>query len=209
MNTEHDRPEGAISAFTANLISLLDAVDQCLQKQLVLPTLALIYTGIDVVASLERKDSDGVQEYFTQWTDRYLLPHLDANVTALDIYAARCGIIHHFSATSRLFQQGRARQIAYAWGNASVAELRKAVMRTGRKMPALHLSLLAKAYRLAVADWIDDISKDPARASLVESRSESQWFKNLTTQQVATFNQTPRRGFRTSAGRRTRGQPRP
>jgi hypothetical protein len=94
------------TAFAANLIGLFQAVDQCLQKQLVLPTLALVYTSIDVVSSLERGPNEHVQDYFTRWVEKYLLPDLDSGITAIDIYGARCGILHNFSGTSRLSSQG-------------------------------------------------------------------------------------------------------
>jgi predicted alternative tryptophan synthase beta-subunit len=58
MTAEDNHPESNVSAFTANLSGLLRAVDLCLQEQLVLPTLALIYTAIDVVSALERTDTD-------------------------------------------------------------------------------------------------------------------------------------------------------
>ena len=197
MTAEDNHTESNVSAFTANLTGLLRAVDLCLQEQLVLPTLALIYTGIDVVSALERTDTDRVQDHFIRWTGQYLIPHLDTHITALDIYGARCGVLHSFSPTSNLSRGKKARPIAYAWGNANVREIRAAARRLNADMPALHLTALAKAFRLAIVDWIDDITTDSARAAVVETRSAGQWFAQLTKEQLAGFNQLPRKGFRT------------
>jgi hypothetical protein len=41
-------------AFEENLIALLESIEDCLTKRRILPCLMLLYSGIDVVASLER-----------------------------------------------------------------------------------------------------------------------------------------------------------
>ena len=38
-------------------------------------------------------------------------------VSGLDLYAARCGVLHTYTMDSRLSTEGKAKRILYAWGN--------------------------------------------------------------------------------------------
>lgn len=58
----------------ANLSTLFQAIETCLERRLALPALMLIYSGIDVVAAIERRPDEGTRSSFTRWVDRYMLP---------------------------------------------------------------------------------------------------------------------------------------
>ena len=78
------------------------------------------------MASLERLPGDGIGDTFKQWVKKYLLNHLPAQENGqplcceIDIWGARCGIIHALSPDSNI---GQAKKICYAWGTARAAEL--------------------------------------------------------------------------------------
>jgi len=84
----------------------------------VLPTLVLIYASIDILASLIRPESqeDVSRSDYTAWVEKYLLRAGSLPCTALEIYAARCALLHTYGAESRLSREGHARQIVYARG---------------------------------------------------------------------------------------------
>ena len=86
---------------------------------LVIPTLALLYSGIDTMAWLGLPDNqeDVTPEDFIQWADRYLFPDSGIPCTALDLYSSRCGIVHSMTAESRIIRQGIAKGVYYARGN--------------------------------------------------------------------------------------------
>jgi hypothetical protein len=56
-------------AFQHNLIDHLDAIEDCLQTRRFLPCLCLLYSGIDVVASLERRPDEGTKSAFVRWVE--------------------------------------------------------------------------------------------------------------------------------------------
>lgn len=78
--------------------------------------LVLIYSGIDAIASLERPEGPGkVQEHFVDWVETYM-EFKDGLVTGVELFAARCGMLHAYSPISDLSKKGKARLIGYTVG---------------------------------------------------------------------------------------------
>jgi hypothetical protein len=94
----------------------------CADIQLVLKhgrnraALVLIYSGIDAIASLEKPEGPGkVQEHFVDWVETYM-EFKDGLVTGVELFAARCGMLHAYSPISDLSKKGKARLIGYTVG---------------------------------------------------------------------------------------------
>jgi hypothetical protein len=87
-------------ALQKNLVEHLAAIEDCLQKRRILQCLCLLYAGIDVVASLERMPQESTKSAFVRWVEENVLKVRPMSCTALELYAARCGILHSFTADS-------------------------------------------------------------------------------------------------------------
>jgi hypothetical protein len=137
---------------------LLGAISKCVRSGFHLPALMLIYSTIDVMAWLDRDEeaNDVTRSDFLRWADTYLLPDSDLGCTAIDLYAARCAILHSYSAESRLTREGIAKTVYYAWGTAREETLRAAVAQSSLrgKVRVVHISNLLKALRKALAEFI-------------------------------------------------------
>ncbi len=78
--------------------------------------LILIYSGIDAMSSLERPDSPSkVKEYFVSWVETYMMFN-NGKVTGVELFAARCGIVHTYGPISDLSKRRKARLIGYTVG---------------------------------------------------------------------------------------------
>jgi hypothetical protein len=79
----------------------------------------LIYSCIDSLAALTRpkNQKDTNRKFFKKWVDDYLRPDLPKTISAEDLYAARCGILHTYSQDSSLRREGKAKAIIYFWKN--------------------------------------------------------------------------------------------
>lgn len=158
-------------AIFQSLIQLFTSIDSCIERKVQLPTLILIYAGIDSIAWLGAEDPAGpVGERFTTWIDRYLLAAKPLACSAADLYSARCGILHTLTADSKLISKGRAKHLAYAWGNANARDLQRVLDQTHPgECVVVHISELAEALRLGTARMFEEADRDTALAQrLVE-----------------------------------------
>jgi hypothetical protein len=102
----------------------LRAIRLCLENDLCNSATVLFYCGIDTAISLDLAfDDNSVQLRYTKWCDTYMLKNETYDFTSLELYSARCGMVHETSGRSNLTEQGKAREIIYAWGDSDVALL--------------------------------------------------------------------------------------
>ena len=91
------------AAIFQSLLQLFTSIDSCIERKVQLPTLILIYAGIDSIAWLGAENVSGpVGVRFMAWVDRYLLTAKPLACTSADLYSARCGILHSLTGDSDL-----------------------------------------------------------------------------------------------------------
>ena len=169
-------------AFESVRTELVEAIDLLSDSQLRLPATLLVYAGIDIMASLDRAESSVEVKPgdFIRWADTYLLPDARLECSAEDLYAARCGLLHTCMAESRRSRRGKARQVWYAWGDASAEELQARI--DGADVPpavAVHVDDLSAAFRLGIERFRQSILDDSEKANLVCERA-GKFFGNLS-----------------------------
>lgn len=159
-----------------NLKSITDSIELCLGANQVLPALILLYSAIDAVAALELQTGEGTKSAFTRWVGRYMNLD-DLGCTALELYAARCGLLHAFSGSSELSQAGRVRVVVYAWGSFPIEAVRinDGLIARGAPSVAVHVNALRRVFADGVSLWLRDIGKDPERVASVSSAAAT-WF---------------------------------
>ncbi|MBM2811083.1 MAG: hypothetical protein HW416_1842 [Chloroflexi bacterium] len=176
-----------MDSLSRNFAALLMAIEDCLEKRYILPALVLLYTGIDVIAFLERQPSEGVRSSFTRWTEDYLLRAKPLPCTADELYAARCGVLHTFTADSDLSRRSKLRRIYYAWGTAAAKDLQRTSHVLGRQATvAVHISDLVEALRLGLAQYLDLLDREPTRQRIVAAAAGA-WFVSTPKELVAEF----------------------
>lgn len=168
------------------MIHLKDSVEDCLSKGRIIPCLTLLYAAIDVLASMERQPKEGTQRAFVRWVETYMLPNSAFRFSALDLYAARCGIIHAFSATSDLSRKGKAHKIVYAWGTANADALHRAGRALGRSEISVHVRDLVDGFGIAVVKYIDEVADHPAQ-HVHFFQSTAQWLVSVDQSTINEF----------------------
>ncbi len=157
------------------------AIEGCLKTRLATPGLLLLYAGIDIMAWLNRPEShpDVRRSDFIGWADKYLLPGTGLACSAIDLYAARCSLLHSYTAESRLTREGDAKQIFYAWGVGRAEDLQGLIDYVGtHSAVAVHIEHLFDAFRLGVERFKEALSNDPDQANLVYKRADK-FFSNI------------------------------
>ncbi len=75
----------------------------------------LTYAGIDTMAYLGMPSSqtDVTREDFVKWAERYIHFPCKEQLSGLDLYGARCSVLHAHSSASKLSRGGKCRMVGY------------------------------------------------------------------------------------------------
>jgi hypothetical protein len=153
---------------------LAAGVEACIEKKLTAPSLILIYSGIDTAGWLDSEEPYATRSSFMDWVDGYLLPSRPLDCTAVDLYAARCGLLHTMTPDSQLSARGRARRVCYAWGDARAEDIRRTIDVTNKasEYVAVHVEELYEGWRLGLLAFTQEIESDAARQSKVYAKAK-------------------------------------
>jgi len=165
-------------SFNKNIDDLLHSIDLCFKNRLVFSGLALLYSAMDILAwlSLPQSKNDVRRDDFMAWVDKYLLPKANLNCSAIDIYAARCSIVHSYSSESELSRSGMAHRLCYTIGNKDPKHLQEDLDSVNYDSIVVHIDTLFLALRNAVNHFKQDIESDQELAARVFGRSETEFF---------------------------------
>ena len=158
------------------------AIGDCLERGQHFAALILLYAGIDIIASIEMKKGNN-KNSFIRWADSYLIPAKSLACTAIELYSARCGILHTMTAESDLSRSGQARAIYYSWGSADSSALNSAIEMSEAKgkVVIVNVEELSDAFMTAVLNWAAEVRQDPARQERIEAKA-TEWFVNMHTE---------------------------
>lgn len=89
-----------------------------------IPTLLYMHASLDAVSSWSRPihQEKTNREVFKAWVDEYLLPGSGLPCASIDIYGARCGLLHNLTFASELSRQGVARELLFTSARHLVAD---------------------------------------------------------------------------------------
>ena len=157
------------SVLLSNLMMLAAGIDSCVQQKNTLSALILLYAAIDAAGWLDSEQPNATRRSFMSWTQRYLLQATALDCTAIDLYAARCGLLHTFTPESQLASEGEARYICYAWGDARVEAMKAIIGRMGKAecYVAVHFGDLYEAWQQGLVAFTQDLDADPERKARV------------------------------------------
>lgn len=138
-----------------NYQEMFEAIDACYYKALIIPCLSLIYIVVDSIGWLAYGDKEeSSKKRFIEWSEKYLLPHVKDNCSAIDLYSARCSILHGLSWESTLSQNHKAKRIVYSLGQGTEnsSELDKEIF-SQEYVVSVHIDSLIASLKLAVSDF--------------------------------------------------------
>jgi hypothetical protein len=77
--------ELALQPYYQAVRQLKDAIEDCMNKGRVLSCLTLLYSAIDIFASLERESNEGTRGSFVRWVDTYMLPNNALHFSSIEL----------------------------------------------------------------------------------------------------------------------------
>jgi hypothetical protein len=129
----------------------------------------LIYSGMDAMAflSMPSKQNDVTGGDFIQWTERYIHFPCKEQLSGLDLYGARCSVLHAHGIKSRLSRQGKCRMVGYADYMVPEVYYRPKV---STELVMVSIRGLAEAFFSGVDAFLIDLFSDSVKAALAEER---------------------------------------
>lgn len=129
-------------AFEKNLAQMVIGARACLDRDLPMPALVLIYSLIDSFAWAVDPKEANTRTRFENWLTKYVYPASPLPCTPTELYAARCAVLHTLTSKGHLHIKGKLREIAYAWGAAKTRTLSEAavIANVSDRYVGLHLN---------------------------------------------------------------------
>jgi hypothetical protein len=151
---------------------MLSGMQACLDRQCLVSAVTLMFSTIDALAALTRPltqdETDGGT--FRGWAERFLQPGTSLGVTSIDLWGARCGILHTYSPeTTRAARQG-ARQLFYQWKRGPAAKTQRALPNGA---VVVVVETLGDAVRDAADAYLQAISHDADLAKRMKAHLQS------------------------------------
>jgi hypothetical protein len=132
-------------------------------------TIILVYAGMDTMAflSMPANQTDVKREDFVRWTERYIHFPCQDRLSGLDLYGARCSVLHTHGIDSALSRGNKCRLIGYA--DHMVPEVR---YNPGVSKDLVMVSIRgsADAFCAGVDRFLIDLFADKAKAQVAERR---------------------------------------
>jgi hypothetical protein len=154
----------------------LKAIGTLWDAELPEAVLTIIYSGIDSFGLLAAPAAvlDASGNTFKQWCETYILTRLQSldgtPVTSVDLWAARCGVLHTSTPLSKLERDGNARQIFYQFKDKTGINM----MLSAQHMPVrIDISALGLAFKEGGIAFLTDLKNDPPRQKLAEDRAQN------------------------------------
>jgi hypothetical protein len=150
---------------------MLSAARRCLDERQIMPCLTLLYAGMDVMASLEAAPGEKVNVSFKRWLETYLLPLTNWKCSAVDLYGARCAVVHTFTPDSDLSKRGDAKVIYYAHSGGDTAKLEQVSNDFNRNAECLEVEDMIPRFYDAILKYMVEVAGDPIRKKAVEAKA--------------------------------------
>ena len=132
------------ASFDVVLTQLRSAVIDIFKSKRTLPGFLLLYTSIDILASLTRPEHTEATSghLFKDWVNAYMLPKSSLPCTADDLWGARCGLLHTLTAESDMSRSKRAKMLSYIGDDLEAERMQK------KHDPARGSNLFISTFRL-------------------------------------------------------------
>jgi hypothetical protein len=131
--------------------------------------LVLLYSGMDAMTfmNLPAGQTGSTRKDYIAWAEQYIRFPCHEQLTGVELYAARCGVLHTFTPDSDLSRKGKARRIVYV--NQHTPEVRyDAAVASDVVVVSVHG--LYTAFVNGVQQFLKDLRTDSARETLALER---------------------------------------
>jgi len=156
------------------ITQLSQSIEFLFEERFIVPSLILLYSAIDILGWLARPTGNAKsgRRDFMSWVDTYLLSEANLDVTSLELYGARCGLLHSYSAFSELKE---VRALLYHYGSGDFSRVSYETVKEGRAV-VVRIEDLQAAFRRGTLRFLSEEEHTADRWKLICSRAANAFY---------------------------------
>lgn len=160
--------------------STTEATISLYRKHLYGHLLVVIYSTIDTLGFLDAGPDCTVAsgQTFKSWTKKYLLSQPGVEFNEIDLWGARCAVLHTFTTKSTLSKSGNAREIVYFGGDKTTGHFARFVSFAKALDDGRHLPIHFQDFYLAFLKALHSFEPD-LRAKCCSDRSREKRLREV------------------------------
>jgi len=145
--------------------------------------MVIIYSSIESMGLLDASPSQtkATGQTFKDWVKKYMLTYPGLEFNEVDLWAARCAVLHTFTSQSDLSNDGKARQIQYYSGPKDTPMAQAFVVATKQIDNGAHVPAHIEDTYLAFLDGLKKFSGD-LLANCKQSSAHESRLRNILQQ---------------------------
>ncbi len=145
---------------------MLKGIQVCLDRECLVSAVILMFSAADALAALTRPVglASTNRKVFKKWVDRFIKPKDSVGCSATDLWAARCGVLHLYSANSDLASARKAKRLVYQWKAGPPADANTPLPEDAI---VITVEVLHRALKDAVHNFIVASEEDPTIKEIV------------------------------------------
>jgi hypothetical protein len=165
--------------FENKVKKMLAASKLCFDNEFWEAGLILLFSCIDSMAWLWRDPAhpDVTGSDFMGWVDRYMLPSKYLGTNAVDLYGARCGLLHSMTGESKKHRQQNARKLFYT---RRIDDQERVLIQLRMNEPQMPIFVNVDALHAALCDalnkFVQELDSDDALLDRVLTRVLDSYF---------------------------------
>lgn len=145
-------------------VATTKAISALFKEDLLPHSLVIIYSTIDTCGLLDAPatQTEATGDSFKEWVKKYVLTDPALEFNEVDLWGARCAVLHTFTSQSWLSNTGKARQLLYYTGDKSKPHIQNLIAFTKNHENGAHLPVhyddLADAVFTGMKTFVPDLA---------------------------------------------------
>ena len=149
---------------------LNDSILLLREKKKLNATLMIIYSGIDIMASLgiPEEQEEVTKHDYISWVNDFMLNKSELSCDAEDLYSARCGILHTGRPESKMTKDKKAK--LYCYGYINPVRYNKELSKTHKDAIFINIDHLITAFSKGILSFLKSLLNDIERLRIFDQR---------------------------------------
>jgi len=170
----------SITSFTVDTVGVLTYL---IKAEKYTQALIILYSAIDTMAWTSIPEGNVTKQIFCDWVEKYMNPNETLGCKSIDLYSARCGLVHSYSSESSLSQDGEAKEIWYVSSPASKEDLQTYANQLKQNTLVLNITELIASFIRGTENYNEFIKHDSSIMKSVNKRL-NKWFRFIPSKSI-------------------------